>query len=68
MCLPFCEQVEHLFGWGKGPIGGEEDVDVGGLELPRVAGQRLHQLLHRSSLDKPHLNMVIVIWCFDKND
>ena len=57
--LPFCEEVEHLFGWGESPIGGEEDVDVRGLELPRVAGERFHQLLHRARLDETHLKQHI---------
>ena len=51
---PLCQQVEDLLGGGEGAIGGEEDVDVGGLELPRVAGQGLHQLLQGARLHEPH--------------
>ena len=51
---PLCQQVEDLLGGGEGAVGGEEDVDVGGLELPRVAGQGLHQLLQGARLHEPH--------------
>ncbi len=37
---------------GEGPVGGEEDVDVGGLELAHVGGEALHQLLERARLDE----------------
>ena len=53
-----------MFRRSESPIGGEEDVDVGGLELPRVARQGLHQLLHCARLDEPHLNRVILIKVF----
>ena len=51
---PLCEEVDDLFCWGKGPVGGEEHIDVGGLQLPSVAGQGLHQLLQGPRLHEPH--------------
>ena len=39
---------------GKGPVGGEEDIDVGGLELPRVTGKGLDQLFQGPRLHEPH--------------
>ena len=43
-----------MFCRGKCPVGREEDIDVGGLELPRVAGQGLHKLLQGPRLHEPH--------------
>ena len=50
--LPLRQEVEHLLGRGKRPVGGEEDIDVGGLQLPRVAGQGLDQALEGARLEE----------------
>lgn len=48
------DEVENLGGGGEGAVGGQEDVDEGGLELARVRRQRLHQPLQRPRLQEPH--------------
>ena len=52
--LPFQEQVEDLLGAGEGPVGGEEDVNVGRLEFADVGGEALHELLEGAGLDEAH--------------
>ena len=42
-----------MFGTRECSICGEEDVDVGGLQLPDLRGQALGQLLQRPGLNKP---------------
>ena len=52
--LPFDQKIENLFWRREGSVGGQEDVDVGGLELAGVRScQALHQLLQGSGFDEP---------------
>lgn len=34
--LPFYEQVQHLLRRGEGSVGGQENVDIGRFDLPRI--------------------------------
>ncbi len=38
--LPFYQEIEDLLGRREGPVGGQEDVDVGGLELAGVRSRQ----------------------------
>ena len=43
-----------MFGRREGSVGGQEDVDVGGLQLAGVwSGQALNQLLQGPGFDEP---------------
>lgn len=47
------DEVEDLAGGGKGAVGGQEHVDEGGLQLPRVRGEGLHQAFQSPGLEEP---------------
>ena len=53
MNSPLRQKVENLLGRCKCSVGCQEHVDVGGLKLPRVACQGLHQLLQCPGLHEP---------------
>lgn len=47
------DKVEDLAGGGKGAIGGQEHIDEGGLQLPRVRGEGFHLTLKSTGLEEP---------------
>ena len=55
--LPFYQKIKDLLRRRKGSVGGQEDVDVGGLELAGVRSrQTLDQLFQGTRFDEsnPH--------------
>lgn len=52
--IPLQQQLQHL-GWlAEAPVGGQEDVDVCGLQLAIVGGQGLHEPFHSARLHEAH--------------
>lgn len=52
--VPLEQELEDLAGRRERPVGGQEDVYVGRLELAVVVGQALDQTLHRAGLEEAH--------------
>ena len=48
------QQLEHLARRRERPVGRQEDVYIGRLELPVVVRQALHEPLHRARLQEAH--------------
>ena len=53
--LPSLEQVDDLLGTGEAAVGGEEDVDVGGVDVGAVGAELLDESVERAVADDAHL-------------
>lgn len=52
--IPLQQQLEHLGRLAEAPVGGQEDVDVSGLELAIISGQSLDQPLDGARLHEAY--------------
>lgn len=59
VCLPVKQQVQHLFGGGEGPVGAEEDGDVGGVVSSEGGDHVLHQTLQSSCFNGAQLTRLV---------
>ena len=51
---PLYDEVDDGSCAGEGPVRGEKDGDVGGVQLARVGAERRHQPLEGAGLDETH--------------